>query len=418
MAATLTAAVRTAIGTDAQLADMDMGTLTALYLQYRTQLPLGAGKSTLRRLLAGIRNTAAPTTPPVQDTAPAAPQQATPAPTPPAPPAKQGKGKPDTTPATSKATPDAVDGSHTRGTKLPAPTPEQVAAVTDAVLDGNGVAQCYVRNAQGAFAPASPAQCFAAGFSRAATADELHTLGDVAGAILEARKDALKAAAPAPKQAAPATAPAAPAPQAKPNTPPAAPQGKTAPTGKPVLHTVQDAILIGTLGALKAACGLAGVTVGDYGCGKTMRTALAAWVDGQLKGTAAPSAAAQTVKADAPAPKTDAPATKPAPATDKLPGTYAELNKLGVGVNDIAARLKVTIPDGANFGTRCGLVWAAIKAASPKANATAPKANTPAPAPTYPAGTLMVADGKGGWRVPSEADLLRAIDALTGKAAA
>ena len=114
----------------------------------------------------------------------------------------------------------------------------------------------------------------------------------------------------------------------------------------------------------------------------------------------------------------DPPAT-PVPAT--LPTTYKGLCKLGKDTVEAIAVAKGVAVCGLGYGEMCGAVLAKIKPVAaaktvkPTTAAKTVKADAPA---TYPAGTVLIADGKGGFRLATEADLWAALESMTAKKAA
>lgn len=111
-------------------------------------------------------------------------------------------------------------------------------------------------------------------------------------------------------------------------------------------------------------------------------------------------------------------------ATGKV---YASADELkGDDVKALASKLGITLVEGRGaFMKNRATVWAAYKAAPVATVTVANKPATPAPvsvpqntpAPvskTFKAGTLLVADGKGGVRIATDADILAAMEALTG----
>lgn len=420
-------ATRTAIPANETLADMGTPDLAKLYLEYQPRLPMGYSPSGLRRMLAKLRDAVQAPTPTVQPPAPvAAPEPTLPAPTPVAPPApapKQGKGKPQH--ESSQPAPGAVDTKHETGTKLRS-TPT-VGTVSDPVLDGNGTVQCYVQSGTGnlVYGIATVMQCLLSAFGKASTVLELDAIGDAAAVAMESRRASLAAApapAPAPQQAAPKAAPA-PAPQQPAPTPKAAPAAKpdapkaAAPAPKAsTADRVRAALAESTLSALHAACTLVGLTGISGKSSGMMVEALTDWLkNGPDK------AAAQTVKADAPAVAPPAPKGKPAPAT--LPtGPLSQREAMGLGKDSLLAK-------AAELGVKVDVLakgyMAKTAAAVSKASGYVPKAADKAATADAPkaahlaAGTVCIADGKGGYRLATAADealLWKLLDAATAPA--
>jgi hypothetical protein len=136
--------------------------------------------------------------------------------------------------------------------------------------------------------------------------------------------------------------------------------------------------------------------------------------------------AAETAKIETPKVESVVPeAVTPKVATQNnkpsaLPTTYKALCSLGgEGVRALAKQLGVKA-DGLGFGVLCGKVWAKVKdATATKQNDKPQTADAPqAKGETFKAGTVVVADGKGGFTVATEAQLWAALEALSGKAAA
>jgi hypothetical protein len=153
---------------------------------------------------------------------------------------------------------------------------------------------------------------------------------------------------------------------------------------------------------VKALCGKLGVAVGT-----SMNTTKAllwnAIVDARQAADKAPAPVVAVAK--------QAPVVK-ATGTVPMPDSYKALLSLGAdGVKSLATTLGVTLPDTGKFTAKAGLVWNAIQAKGTPAPvvvaaqvAPAPVVKAPAPT-TYKAGMILVADGKGGVKLATEADI-------------
>lgn len=128
---------------------------------------------------------------------------------------------------------------------------------------------------------------------------------------------------------------------------------------------------------------------------------------------------AQTVKpADAPAVESKPAAVKASkskPVALPMPTTYREMVSGGAEhVHALAKQLKVETA-GKPWAKLCSAVWAAAKG-TPAAPTTNDKPATAKPASkceTYAAGTVLIADGKGGVRVATEADLWASLERMS-----
>jgi len=215
---------------------------------------------------------------------------------------------------------------------------------------------------------------------------------------------------PAPKLEAPVSksAPAPVAPQAKPGTDKAA--------------SVRAALSEGTLTALSAACVLCGIRNAAVNDGGAMRALLTAWLQDATTAARRDAADADAAARRAAKPVTADDVFGPAPAAAKGNADAPKLDALK-DATPVTECCKGKRKDG----ERCGMVrvnadgYCRHHAEQAKAKPDAPKADAPAVSKTdapHKAGTVLVADGKGGFRPATEADLWAALEALAGKRAA
>ena len=177
--------------------------------------------------------------------------------------------------------------------------------------------------------------------------------------------------------------------------------------------SVRSALSDGTLAALSAACALCGIRNAAVNDGGAMRALLTVWLQDA-------TTAARREERDA----ADAAARNAKPLTaDDVFGPAPAAAK---GTADAAKLDKPATPPAApecckgkrKDGERCGMVrvnadgYCRHHAEQAKAKPDAPQTAAPK------AGTVLVADGKGGLRPATEADLWAALEALAGKRAA
>ena len=160
---------------------------------------------------------------------------------------------------------------------------------------------------------------------------------------------------------------------------------------------------------MAAACKAAGVG-SDAKDGGKLRAALQVWLDGQAaKSATAPSQPAANAPIPTPPAAPAAPETPPAAASKGKTLSHADFP----GLTGLPLLHAVRAKLGVKGGSLADLL-AKYEAAACKPAAIQQPADS-----VFPAGTILVADGKGGVRLATEADMWKALDAMTaGKKAA